>query len=224
MEHNAFNFSKAKFFWSSFQCVKGSWEAQKTHKGTEPVSTESQFRHRFGKNKSNTARPIVVNSITLRLILRRVKIMNIVRVTKSFNFETAHALYGYDGKCKNIHGHSYKLFVTIKGVPIQDVSNPKFGMVIDFGDIKKIVKSEVIDLFDHTILLNVNSPHKELGESLAKEGHQVIFTEYQPSCENMLIDMVARLQPHFQGSAELQSIRLHETETSYAEWLAEDNQ
>ena len=149
--------------------------------------------------------------------------MNKIRVTKSFNFETAHALYGYDGKCKNIHGHSYKLFVTVKGTPIQDKSNPKFGMVIDFGDIKKIVKEEVVDKFDHAILLNVNSPHKELGENLLTEGHKVIFTDYQPSCENMLIDMVHLIRPRLNSSVELQSIRLHETETSYAEWLAEDN-
>jgi len=149
--------------------------------------------------------------------------MNIIRVTKSFNFETAHALYGYDGKCKNIHGHSYKLYVTVKGTPIADNSNPKFGMVIDFGDIKKIVKAEVVDLFDHAILLNENSPHKALGEQLIAEGHKVIFTPYQPSCENMLIDMVNRIKPHLDSSVQLQGLRLHETETSYAEWLAEDN-
>ena len=149
--------------------------------------------------------------------------MKIVRVTKSFNFETAHALYGYDGKCKNIHGHSYKLFVTIKGTPIQDSTNPKFGMVIDFGDIKRIVRTEIIDRFDHTILLNVNSPHKQLGEQLINDGHKVIFTEYQPSCENMLLDMVDLIRPQLPNTVELQSIRLHETETSYAEWQAEDN-
>ena len=149
--------------------------------------------------------------------------MNKIRVTKSFNFETAHALYGYDGKCRNIHGHSYKLFVTLKGVPNPDPHHPKFGMVIDYGDIKKIVKTEVVDDFDHAILLNENSPHKQLGEDLLKEGHKVIFTAYQPSCENMLLDMVGRINPHLPENVELQSIRLHETETSYAEWLAEDN-
>lgn len=149
--------------------------------------------------------------------------MNIVRVTKSFNFETAHALYGYDGKCKNIHGHSYKLFVTLKGAPIQNPSDPKFGMVIDFGDIKKIVKANVVDRFDHAILLNVNSPHKELGEELISQGHKVIFTKYQPSCENMLLEMVEIIKQKLDDSIELQSIRLHETETSYAEWVAEDN-
>lgn len=149
--------------------------------------------------------------------------MNKIRVTKSFNFETAHALYGYDGKCKNIHGHSYKLFVTVIGTPIQDSSNPKFGMVIDFGDIKKVVKAQVVDEFDHAILLNENSPHKALGDQLMADGHKVIFTAYQPSCENMLIDMVQLIRPHLDSTIELHSLRLHETETSYAEWLAEDN-
>ncbi|MDD3772780.1 MAG: 6-carboxytetrahydropterin synthase [Weeksellaceae bacterium] len=146
-----------------------------------------------------------------------------IRVTKSFNFETAHALYGYDGKCKNIHGHSYKLFVTVKGSPNQEKNHPKFGMVIDFGDIKKIVKSQVEDYFDHSILLNANSPHKILGEKLIEEGHKVIFTDYQPSCENMLIDMVERIRLYLPETVSLHSLRLHETETSYAEWLAEDN-
>src|SRR5690606_42000445 len=100
--------------------------------------------------------------------------MNIVRVTKSFNFETAHALYGYDGKCKNIHGHSYNLFVTVKGTPIQEADNPKFGMVIDFADIKKIVKNEDVDKFDYAILLNVNSPHKVLSEEFMSQGQKFI--------------------------------------------------
>ena len=71
--------------------------------------------------------------------------MSTIRITKEFTFETAHALYGYDGKCKNIHGHSYKLAVTVIGTPITDPTNVKMGMVIDFGDLKSIVKEEVVD-------------------------------------------------------------------------------
>jgi len=74
--------------------------------------------------------------------------MNNIRITKQFSFETGHALYGYDGKCKNVHGHSYKLYVTVIGQPISDTNNVKYGMVIDFGDLKKIVKEEIVDLFE----------------------------------------------------------------------------
>jgi 6-pyruvoyltetrahydropterin/6-carboxytetrahydropterin synthase len=63
--------------------------------------------------------------------------MSKIRITKQFSFETGHALYGYDGKCKNVHGHSYKLSVTVIGSPISDSNNVKYGMVIDFGDLKK---------------------------------------------------------------------------------------
>lgn len=83
-----------------------------------------------------------------------------IRITKIFTFETAHVLYNYDGKCKNMHGHSYKLFVTVKGNPINDLENPKNGMVVDFGDIKKIVKEEIIDVWDHAVLINALSRTK----------------------------------------------------------------
>ena len=85
--------------------------------------------------------------------------MSTIRITKQFSFETGHALYGYDGKCKNVHGHSYKLSVTVIGEPITDNSNVKFGMVIDFSDLKKIVKEEIVDLFDHATVFNQNTPH-----------------------------------------------------------------
>ena len=75
--------------------------------------------------------------------------MQKIRITKQFSFETGHALHGYDGKCKNIHGHSYRLDVTVIGKPVADESNPKCGMVIDFSDLKKIATDEIVDVFDH---------------------------------------------------------------------------
>ena len=59
--------------------------------------------------------------------------MSVIRVTKEFTFEAAHALYNYDGQCSNIHGHSYRLFVTVKGSPVSDINHPKNGMVMDFS-------------------------------------------------------------------------------------------
>ena len=65
--------------------------------------------------------------------------MAVIRLTKEFSFEMAHTLDGYDGPCREIHGHSYRLFVTVKGRPKDDPSDSKCGMVIDFGDLKRIV-------------------------------------------------------------------------------------
>ncbi|QCX52786.1 6-carboxytetrahydropterin synthase [Elizabethkingia sp. JS20170427COW] len=145
-----------------------------------------------------------------------------IRITKIFTFETAHVLYGYDGKCKNLHGHSYKLYVSLKGKPIEDLHHVKNGMVIDFGDLKKIVKDEIQDPWDHGVLVNALSPHLELGENLEKEGHKVIFCNYQPTCENMLYDIAEKIQKHLPEGVELAYLKLHETENSYGEWFAED--
>ena len=75
-----------------------------------------------------------------------------IRVTKEFNFEIAHALWNYDGPCANIHGHSYKMFVTVIGEPIENGNDPKNGMVIDFGDLKTIVNEQVVHPMDHAIV------------------------------------------------------------------------
>ena len=146
-----------------------------------------------------------------------------IRITKIFNFETAHVLYNYDGKCKNMHGHSYKLFVTVKGNPINDLDHHTNGMVVDFGDIKKIVKEEIVDIWDHAVLVNGDSPHKLLGESLESQGHKVIFCDYQPTCENMLYDIASKIQSKLPSEIQLAYLKLHETENSYGEWLAEEN-
>lgn len=146
-----------------------------------------------------------------------------IRITKIFSFETAHVLYGYDGKCKNVHGHSYKLFVTLKGVPIDDIHHEKNGMVMDFGDLKSIVKEEVVDVWDHAIMLNALSPHQILGKDLEKQGHKVIYCNYQPTCENMLYDIAKKIKSRLPNHVQLVYLKLHETENSYGEWLAEDN-
>ncbi|WP_130735817.1 6-carboxytetrahydropterin synthase [Flavobacterium sp. J27] len=150
--------------------------------------------------------------------------MSKIRITKQFSFETGHALYGYDGKCKNVHGHSYKLSVTVIGMPITDTSNVKFGMVIDFTDLKKIVKEEIVDLFDHATVFNKNTPHIELAEELSNRGHHVILVEYQPTSENMVIDFAKKIRHRLPFGIKLHSLKLQETETSFAEWYASDNE
>ena len=149
--------------------------------------------------------------------------MTKIRITKKFDFEAGHALFGYDGKCKNIHGHSYKLFVTVIGEPINDSSHIKNGMVIDFGDLKTIVNQEIIKPFDHSVIFNNQSPHKAIGEKLLAEGHNVIMVDYQPTSENLIIDFALKIQAQLPKSISLFSLRLQETESSFAEWFASDN-
>jgi 6-pyruvoyltetrahydropterin/6-carboxytetrahydropterin synthase len=148
--------------------------------------------------------------------------MNKIRITKHFDFESAHALYGYDGKCKNIHGHSYHIYVTVIGTPIEDDKNPKNGMVMDFGDLKVIVKREIVEKFDHAVVLNENSPHRELANTINEYSHKVVLVPYQPTSENMLMDFAERIQSQLPQNVLLHSLKLYETANSYAEWFASD--
>lgn len=149
--------------------------------------------------------------------------MNTIRITKQFTFETGHALYGYDGKCRNVHGHSYKLHVTVIGSPNNDSNHVKYGMVIDFSDLKKIVKKEIVELFDHATVFNKNTPHIELAKLLKDRGHNVLLVDYQPTSEMMIIDFAKKIEKELPPFIKLHSLKLQETESSYAEWLASDN-
>jgi 6-pyruvoyltetrahydropterin/6-carboxytetrahydropterin synthase len=148
---------------------------------------------------------------------------NNIRITKQFSFETGHALYGYDGKCKNVHGHSYKLSVTVIGKPISDSTNVKYGMVIDFGDLKKIVKEEIVDVFDHATVFNKNTPHVELAKELQARDHNVLLVDYQPTSEMMVIDFSNKIKKRLPKHISLHSLKLQETDTSFAQWYAYDN-
>ena len=148
--------------------------------------------------------------------------MQTIRLTKEFKFEMAHALKGYDGLCRNIHGHSYELLVTVTGIPVADKNSAKLGMVMDFGDLKKIVRKSIVDDFDHALVLNRESADEY--ESKAEMFGRTILVDYQPTSENMLIDFVGRLKNNLPPDVKLHHLLLRETVTSYAEWFSEDNE
>jgi 6-pyruvoyltetrahydropterin/6-carboxytetrahydropterin synthase len=148
----------------------------------------------------------------------------LIRITKEFKFETGHALYGYDGLCRNVHGHSYKLSVTVIGTPIKDSENVKFGMVMDFSDLKEIVNETIVKPFDHATVLNVNSPHKELADVMEQRGHKIQRVGYQPTSERMIIDFAEKIKTQLPNHLSLHHLKLRETESSYAEWFASDQQ
>ena len=150
--------------------------------------------------------------------------MQKIRITKQFSFETGHALHGYDGKCKNIHGHSYRLDVTVIGKPVADESNPQCGMVIDFSDLKKIAKDEIVDVFDHATVFNKDTPHLELAMLLKSKGHNVLLVDYQPTTEMMVIDFAEKIKKRLPNNIKLHALKLQETATSFAEWFANDNE
>lgn len=149
--------------------------------------------------------------------------MAVIRLTKEFSFEAAHALDGYDGPCREIHGHSYRLFVTVTGRPLQDEQDPKCGMVMDFGVLKRVVNDQIIARLDHALVLRASKQGQELHKVLAERFDNLVLVDYQPTCENMLEDFARRLSAHLPQGVTLHALRLHETATSFAEWFAADN-
>lgn len=147
----------------------------------------------------------------------RAMIARTVRVTKRFTFEMAHALRCHDGQCANIHGHSYVLDVTIAGTPAEAPDHPKDGMVIDFAELKRLVKP-IVDRFDHALFLH----ERDRGAVKADAAlfGRIIFTPWQPTCENILLAIVEELEPKLPGGSRLCAARLQETATSWAEWVA----
>ncbi len=146
-----------------------------------------------------------------------------VRVTKHFDFEMAHVLWNYDGPCRNLHGHSYRLFVTVTGYPVNDRKNPKDGMLIDFGQLKKIVEETIIKDLDHALMISREVP-EEYYRSMDSIIQKLHIVDYQPTCENMIADFAVKISEKLPPGIGLYSLRLHETSTSYAEWFASDNQ
>jgi len=146
----------------------------------------------------------------------------LIRVTKEFPFEMSHVLWNYDGPCKNVHGHSYRLFVTIAGSPAENIENPKNGMVMDFSDLKTIVRKEIIDLFDHSVVLS-NQIDRQKAETFKTLFGNTVLVNYQPTCENLVADFAARIAPQLPAGVKLHSLKLYETATSFAEWYASEN-
>lgn len=143
-----------------------------------------------------------------------------IRVTKEFDFEAAHALDGYAGKCQDIHGHNYHLKLTFLGEPVKDKRLSTSGMVIDFGEIKDFLNQKIKPLFDHRLILRNDS--RFLG--LEKKNERIRYVDYQPTTENMLLEIVEIVSDGFEknNNAVLCSAFLRETPSSYVEWHKED--
>ena len=138
-----------------------------------------------------------------------------LRITKEYRFEGAHALLDYDGKCRHIHGHSYRLMITVEGVPSLREGDPKIGMIMDFGDLKDVVETHIVKHFDHALLLRRNAP---LAEEISGAYQNVLLLDFQPTCEQLTLHFADILKKIITLPNSLYSVRLYETPTSWCEW------
>ena len=93
---------------------------------------------------------------------------------------------------------------------------------MDFGDLKKVVKKEIVDVFDHAVVLKKNSPHLELTKTIEDHSHKIVLVPYQPTSERMLFDFAEKVKAQLPKKVSLHSLKLFETANSYAEWFAAD--
>ena len=94
---------------------------------------------------------------------------------------------------------------------------------MDFGELKKLVKKEIIDRFDHCLVINAKAPH-DMMQKVDQMFEKYEVLNYQPTSENLIIDFARILQRVLPEEVELYSLRLNETATSYAEWYKSDNE
>lgn len=128
----------------------------------------------------------------------------------------AHAIYGYAGACKNIHGHSYELYVTVSSPADGDEYITASGIAFDFKEIKQIVRTAIIQQFDHKLILSAHflaaHPAFPLPENL-------LVWEMEPSAENIVIYIKKTLCDRLPPGIRLAYLKLYETNDSYAELI-----
>lgn len=135
------------------------------------------------------------------------------KVARKFTFSIAHILDNHDGKCKNLHGHNYKLLVEISGDLIKN--GAKEGMVIDFADLKTIVKREILDKLDHSFIYNQNSINETKIAKLLEELNSKTFAlDGRTTAENIAKIIYQKLKSYFNIS----KVKLWETDSSYCEY------
>ena len=139
-------------------------------------------------------------------------------LTKKFRLEMAHALVGYEGKCSRLHGHSYRLGVTVEcdAAALQNAGSEE-GMGVDFGVIKEIVERTIVEPYDHSLLLRRTAEAEEVVEVLTRHFEGVYAFDWQPTSENILLHFASLIAPHIPQGIRLHSLRLHETAHNCAE-------
>lgn len=149
-----------------------------------------------------------------------------ISVTKEYSWAMAHMLAEHPGLCKNIHGHNYKMEVTISKIDIEhegyadgENSFKITGMVMDFKDLKKIVQEKLVDKLDHAFMYNqfsTDDVELEVASILENHGKKTYKVNYRPTAENMAKDFYKILDMHMPIGTNVTRIKIYETDTSYA--------
>lgn len=129
------------------------------------------------------------------------------------HFDAAHFLYGYEGKCSNIHGHRWTVIVAVKKEELSSLGNDA-GMVVDFGILKDELKKEV-DYFDHSLIIEKNTLKRKTYEALQEENFRLIEVEFRPTAENFAKYFYDKMKRY---GYLIKSVQVYETPNNCAEY------
>jgi 6-pyruvoyltetrahydropterin/6-carboxytetrahydropterin synthase len=144
----------------------------------------------------------------------------VISVTRRLEFDSGHRIPNHDGQCRHLHGHRYAIEVTLTGSVVNHLGKSDDGMVLDFGDIKRLTNQYVVEPWDHAFLVA-----KEDAGLVAYlnsiPDHKTVVMEQVPTVENLASTAFKVLQPVFEkafgGRLQLSSIRLYETPNCWAD-------
>ncbi|MHB8931036.1 MAG: 6-pyruvoyl trahydropterin synthase family protein [Melioribacteraceae bacterium] len=132
-----------------------------------------------------------------------------MKIAKEFHWEMGHRLPFHLGKCKNLHGHSYKCMVELSGDPDSN------GMVVDYFDVKKVI-GPIIEKLDHSFMVSKND--KEVIEALQKLNSQMVIVDFETTAENICLYLLEQIKSaNLPENIHSIKVRVFETENSYAE-------
>lgn len=143
-----------------------------------------------------------------------------ISITRRLEFDSGHRIPNHDGQCRHLHGHRYAIEVTLTGEVADHPGKADDGMVLDFGDIKRLTNQYVVEPWDHAFL--VAKEDEKLVSFLASlPNHKTVIMEHVPTVENLATTAFAILQPVFNkafgGRLKLSAVRLYETPNCWAD-------
>ena len=139
-------------------------------------------------------------------------------VTKTVRFDAAHILTNHQGMCRNLHGHTYRVDVSVRRVPAAPGADAPSDMVIDFKDLKNVIEETVVSRFDHAFIYNETSPaESEIAAVVAKHGMRAVALPWRSTAENLARHFFTELSERISG---VSSVKVWETPNSCAEYTA----
>lgn len=141
-------------------------------------------------------------------------------ITRKLEFDAGHRISTHNSQCRHLHGHRYRIEITLSGDIIADERNALQGMVMDFSEVKSIAKSVLVDRWDHAFLV-YSGDTKVLHFLQSIEGHKTVVLDVQPTAENLAEIAFATLnnayQDNYGNHLQLERVRLYETPNCWAD-------